>query len=176
MGISGKAALAIGVSAIAPAALIYAHDRVFLAAQPREQRVSRTWLTAGEMSGTAAAASLAAAVMTRGANPQLARTLALSGGAVVAGSLLSAAFSTATDHAPTAARPPFGRPLETAAKVSPPVLVRSGEMALAGGLVGGLLGGIATRSLKPVLRAAGLGALAGAVGGAAVFSVIGADR
>lgn len=176
MGVSGKAAIAIGVSAAVPAALVFAHDRVFLAAQPREQRVSRTWLTAGEMSGAAAVTSLVAAAVTRSANPALARTLALSGGAVVAGSLIAAGTATATDRAATASRPPFGRRLERAAKISPQVLVRSGEMALAGGLMGGLLAGIATRSLTPVLRATGLGAITGAIGGAAVFSVIGANR
>ena len=172
-GTIAKIGAAAGTTALVSGGLIIAHERVFLAAQPKQQRIDRTWLTAGEFSGAGILGAGAGAVFTHG--PVRTAMLA-SGTALVASALGAATYATATARDGQADRPPFGEGLADLVVSLPPLQVRMGESLLAGGIVGGIVGGIRTRSVVGTLATSVLGGVLGAGAGAAVFSVIGADR
>lgn len=172
-GALAKAGTAAGITAMVTGGLVAAHERVFLAAQPRQQRVDRTWLTAGQFVGAGALGTAIGAASTRGT---LRAGILASGAALTASSLLAAAYTTRTARDGQAARPPFGQRLADLVTTLPPLAVRSGESLLAGAIVGGLGGAMKTRSLRGTTATAAAGALLGAAAGAATFSVIGADR
>jgi hypothetical protein len=172
-GAIAKIGTAAGVTALVTGGLVAAHERVFLAAQPREQRASRTWLTAGQFIGVGALGTAIGAATSKGT---LRAGMIASGAALTASSLLAAAYTTRTARDGQATKPPFGQRLADLVTQLPPLAVRSGETLLAGAIVGGLGGAMKTRTLKGTATTAAAGAVLGAAAGAATFNVIGADR